>query len=86
MPSIESSIAAEEKITQLMRRLELLEAREPNSVNQVNPTQVINPGCTYYHALTHLFEECPAYQAQQMFPENMNATYARPNYNPYSKS
>ena len=31
--SIESSIAAEKKITQLMRRLELLKAREPNSVN-----------------------------------------------------
>jgi len=29
--SIESSIAAEAKITQLIRRLELLEAREPNS-------------------------------------------------------
>ena len=38
MNSIESSIATEAKITQLMRRLELLEAREPNSVNQVNPT------------------------------------------------
>ena len=33
MHSIESSIAAEAKITQLMRRLELLEARKPNSVN-----------------------------------------------------
>ena len=31
--SIESSITAEAKITQLMKRLELLEAREPNSVN-----------------------------------------------------
>jgi len=40
--SIKSSIAAEAKITQLMRRLELLEARELNSVNQVNPTPVIN--------------------------------------------
>ena len=64
MHLIESSIAVEAKITQLMRRLELLEAREPNSVNQVNPTQVINPGCTYCQALTHLFEECPVYQAQ----------------------
>jgi len=46
MHSIESSIAAEVRITQLMRRLELLEVREPNSVNQVNPTQVITLGCT----------------------------------------
>jgi len=59
-----------------MRRLELLEAREPNSVNPVNSTQVINPGCTYCHALTHLFEECSVYQALQMFPKNMNAAYA----------
>jgi len=76
--SIESSIATEVKITQLIKRLELLEAREPNLVNQVNPTPVINPGCTFCHALDHLFEECPVYQAQ-MYPENMNATYARPN-------
>ena len=85
MHSIESSIAAEAKITQLMKRLELLEAREPNSVNQVNPPPVINPGCTYCHALNHLFEECPVYQAQ-MYPENMNAAYTRPNYNLYSKA
>ena len=85
MHSIESSIAAEAKITQLMKRLELLEAREPNSVNQVNPLPVINPGCTYCHALTHQFEECPVYQTQ-MYPENMNAAYTRPNYNPYSKT
>jgi len=86
MHSIKSSIAVEKKITQLMRRLELLEAKEPNSVNQVNPTQVINLGCTYCHALTHLFKECPVYQAQQIFSENMNAAYAGPNYNPYSKT
>ena len=84
MFSIDSAIAVEAKITQLMRRLELLEVREPNLVNQVNPTPVINLGCTYCHALHHLFEECPIYQAQ-MYPENMNAAYTRPNYNPYSK-
>jgi len=61
--SIESSIAAKAKITQLIKRLELLEAREPNSVNQVNPTPLINPGCTYCHTLNHLFKECPIYQA-----------------------
>jgi len=56
MHSIVSSIAAEAKITQLMRRLELLEARDPSSVNQVNPTQVISSGCTYCHTLTHLYD------------------------------
>jgi len=69
-----------------MMRLELLEVREPNSVNQVNPTLVISPDCTYCHALTHLFEEYPVHQAQHIFPENMNAAYTRPNYNPYSKT
>jgi len=33
MHSIESSIAVVTKITQLMRRLELVEVREPNSIN-----------------------------------------------------
>jgi len=86
MHSIESSIAAEAKITKLMRRLELLEATELNSVNHVNPAQLPSPGCTYCHALTHLFEECPVYQAQQMFPDSMNVAYTRPNYNPYFKT
>ena len=64
MHSIESSIAAEAKITQLMKRIELLESREPTTVNQVNPPPAVNPGCTYCHDLTHLFEECPVYQSQ----------------------
>ena len=37
MRSIESSMAVEVKITQLTRRLELLEAREQNSKNQISP-------------------------------------------------
>jgi len=85
MHFIESSITVEAKITQLMMTLELLDAREPNSVNQVNPTFVISMDCTYCHALTHLFEEYPVYQAQHIFPENMNAAYTKPNYNSYSK-
>jgi len=86
MHSIESSIPAEANITKFMSRLELLEARERNSVNQVNLTQAISPGCTYCHALTYLFKECPVYQAQQIFPDSMNAAYTRPNYSPYSKT
>ena len=86
MHSIESSIAAEVKITQLTRRLELLDAREQNSVNQTNPPQMTNLSCTYYHALTHIFEECPVYLAQQMLPDGMNRAFTRPNFNPYSKT
>jgi len=78
MHSIESSIAAEIKITQLMRGLELLEVRELNPANQVNPTQMPSMDYTYCHALTHLFEECPAYHAQQIFPDSINAAYTSP--------
>ena len=35
--SIESSIANEAKLANLARRLEALEMKEPNSVNQVSP-------------------------------------------------
>ena len=44
---IESSIAAEAKLTHLMRRLELLEAKEQGMINQVNQSQMTNSGCTY---------------------------------------
>jgi len=42
--SIESSIAAEAKITQLMRRVELLEVKEQNSPNHINPPQMPKSG------------------------------------------
>ena len=66
-------------------RLELLEAKE-QMINEVNPPQMSNPGCTYCHALNHIFEECPDYLAQQMLSDNMNVAFARPNNNPYSKT
>ena len=69
-----------------MRRLEFLKVREQNMVNQINPPQMPNPSCTYYHALTQIFEECPVYQAQQMLPDGMNASFTRSNSNPYSKT
>ena len=47
--SIESSIAAEAKIVSPMRRLEALK-KETTPVNQISPTQVTNPGCTYCQA------------------------------------
>ena len=86
MHSIESFIVVEAKISQLMGILELLEAREQNSVKQINPSQMPNLGCTYCHVLTHIFEECPVYQAQQMLPDGMNASFIIPNFNPYSKT
>jgi len=84
--SIESLIAIKAKISHLMIRLELLEAKEESMVNQVNPPQMLNLGCSYCHALNHIFEECPVFLAQQMLLDNMNATFARPNNNLYSKT
>jgi len=55
MYSIESFIPVEAKISQLMRRLELLEVKEHNLINQINPPQMLNPGYSYCHALTHIF-------------------------------
>ena len=85
MHLIESSIAAEAKKTQLMKRIELLESREPSAVNQVNPSPVVNPGCSYCHDINHLFEECPVYHSQ-MYQENTNAAYTRPHHNSYSNT
>jgi len=31
--------------------------------------------------MNHVFEECPIFQAQQQFPEPMNAAFSRPNNN-----
>jgi len=69
-----------------MRRLELLEAKEQDMVNQVNPPQMTNPGCTYCYALNHVFEKCLVYLAEQMLPDSMNTAFFRPNNNPYSKT
>jgi len=54
--SIESSIAAEAKISNLMRRLKTLKTKEPVPVNQVCPKQFSNPGCTYCQAMNYVFE------------------------------
>jgi len=62
-----------------MRRLGALETK-PVPENQVSPTL----GYTYYQTMNHLIEECPVYLAHQMLPKHMNATFARPNNNPYS--
>ena len=45
--SIESSIVAEVRIANLVRRLEVLEINEPSPVNQVRPNQIPTPGCNY---------------------------------------
>jgi len=83
---IESSIAAEAKISHLMRRLELLEAKKKSTVNQVNPHQMPNPDCTYCHALNHIFGECLVFLTQQMLSDNMNAVFTRLNNNPCFKT
>ena len=62
--SIESSIANEAKLANLVRRLEALETKEPSPVNQVSLNQFPTSGCTYYQAMNHVFEECPVFQAQ----------------------
>ena len=73
--SIESSIAAEAKVANLMKRLEVLKIKDPASVDQVSPTQVPTPGCTYCQAMNHVFEEYPIFIDQQMLPEHMNAAF-----------
>ena len=82
--SIESSIANEAKLANLVRRLKVLETKEPSPVNQVNPNQIPTPGCTYCQAMNDVFEECPVFQAQQLLSEPMNAAFSRPNNNPYA--
>ena len=82
--SIESSIANEAKLANLARKLENLETEEPSPVNQVSPNQFSTPGCTYYQAMNHVYEEYPVFQAQQHFSEPMNAAFSRPNNDPYA--
>ena len=72
--SIESSIVNEAKIANLVRRLEVLETKEPSTINQVNPNQFSTLGCTYCQAMNHVFEECPVFQAHQHFPEPIEIT------------
>jgi len=62
--SIKSSIAVEAKIASRMRRLEALKTKEPAPVNQVSPSQVSTPGCTYFQVMNHVFEECAIFLAQ----------------------
>ena len=84
--SIESSIANEAKLANLARRLEALETKEPSPVNQVSPNRFPTPGCTYCQAMNHLFEECPIFNAQQMYLEPMNAAFSRPQNDPYAQT
>jgi len=57
--SIESSAALEAKIVTFMRRIEVLETKEPVVANQIIPSQLHNPSCTYCLASNHVFEESP---------------------------
>jgi len=69
-----------------MRRIEALKTEEPTKVNQINPSLIHNPGCSYCQAPNNIFEECPVFQAHQVPPEHMNAAYSRPQHNPYSQT
>jgi len=35
--------------------------------------------------MNQVYEECPMFQAQQRFPELMNAAFSRLNNNPYAQ-
>jgi len=74
------------KISSLMRRMEALEIKEPVPVNQVSPNQFSTPGCTYCQIINHVFEECPIFKAQQIYPEPMNAAFSRPQNDPYTQT
>ena len=39
----------------------------------------------YCQAINHVFEECPIFNAQQMYPEPMNAAFSRPQNDSYLK-
>ena len=69
-----------------MRRLEALETKEPVPVNQVSPSQFSTPGCTYCQAMNYVFEECLVFNAQQMYPEPMNAAFLRPHNTSYTQT
>jgi len=49
--SIETSIAAEARIANLARRVEVLKTKEPSPVNQVSPNQFSTLSCTYCQAI-----------------------------------
>jgi len=36
--------------------------------------------------MNHVFEECSIFNAQQMYPENMNAAFSRPQKNSYAQT
>ena len=78
--SIESSITAEARIANLVRRLKDLETKEPVSVNQVSPNQIFNSrlylllshkscvwGVSSIQILTTIFwtDECILFEAQR---------------------
>ena len=68
-----------------MRRLKALKTKEPVLVNQVNPNQYSNPGCTYCQAMNHVFEECPVFNAKKLYHKPMNAAFSKPHNNHYAQ-
>jgi len=63
---IEDSIVNEAKLAIVKRRLEVLETKDPISINQVSPT--LSAGYTYCQVMNHVFEEYPIFMAHQILP------------------
>ena len=56
-PSLQKGdLAVQARITNLARRLKVLQTKEPVLVNQVSPNQLPTPGYTYCQAINHVFE------------------------------
>ena len=69
-----------------MRIIEALETKERAKINKINLPQTYNAGCTYFQAVNHVFKEYLVFQAHQILPEHINATYSRPQNNPFSQT
>ena len=83
MHTIDNSIAAEAKITVLIRKIEALEMKD-SSKNQVQ--QISNPTCNHCQASNHVFEDCPL--ISNLFNNNqeqLNVVFQRQN-NPYGQT
>ena len=82
MHTLENSIAAEAKMTVVMRRLDALEIKEPDT-NQVK--QISSPTCNHCQASTHILEECPLLAFFFNNQEQINDVFQRQN-NPWGST
>jgi len=75
MHSIDNSIAAEAKISALMRRIEALDVKGISpQIYQVN--QISAPSCFNCHTPTHVMEDCPLLPNPLMASQDqLNSTF-----------